>query len=368
MHRNSIFIAATGQNVGKTTLCLGMLEGLRKRYSQVGFIKPVGQQHVPVEDGTVVDKDAFLFKKHFGLQTAWSDISPVIIPSGFTRDFIDAKICENLLLDRIQSSFEKIASAHDYTIVEGTGHVGVGSIINLNNAQVAAKLNLDAVIIAYGGLGSAHDELSLNIAMCERYGVKVRGVILNRVIDDKREMILDYFPRTLARWKVPLIGCVPFNEFLSKPTVRDFESLFGTNLISGKQHHYRHFEDFRLIAGSLESYKHEMRPKVLVITPATREDIIRETIKKHNFFRKNEQCDYESGMVLTGQRPPSEQILSEIENVDIPILYAPLCSYDAMKKITSHTAKIHIKDLPKIEKAIDLVEKSIDFETLCLSE
>ncbi len=365
MHRNAIFIAATGQNVGKTTLCLGMIAGLKKRFSSVGFIKPVGQQHVTINPTTMVDKDAVLFKKHFNLKTEWSDMSPVIIPSGFTRDFIDEKISEDALLEKIRKSFKIVAGANDYTIVEGTGHVGVGSIVNLNNAKVASVLNLEMVIIASGGLGSAHDELALNFAMCEQYGVKIRGVILNRVLEEKREMIEDYFPKALRKWNVPLIGCVPYKEFLSKPTVRDFEALFDANLISGEQHHYRHFDDFRLVAGSLESYQREMRTKVLVITPATREDIILATIKMHNEYRKTNKADYEGGMILTGQQPPSEFIKSEIRKVDIPTLYAPLCSYDAMKKITSYIAKIRTKDLPKIEKAIDLVEGSVDFNALC---
>ena len=56
MHK-AIFIAATGQNVGKTTLCLGLLAALRKRFDRVGFIKPVGQQHVQVQNDLKVDKD-----------------------------------------------------------------------------------------------------------------------------------------------------------------------------------------------------------------------------------------------------------------------------------------------------------------------
>ena len=43
-----IFVAATKQHVGKTSTCLALLSGLQKRFDKVGFIKPVGQQHVPV--------------------------------------------------------------------------------------------------------------------------------------------------------------------------------------------------------------------------------------------------------------------------------------------------------------------------------
>jgi phosphate acetyltransferase len=364
MPKRSIFIAATGQHVGKTTLCLGIIAGLKKRYDSVGFIKPVGQQHVRIDEQTIVDKDAVLFKSHFKLPSDWHDMSPVIIPSGFTRDYIDKKLTEESLLQNIKNAFDKITAENDFTVVEGTGHVGVGSIINLNNAKVASSLGLEIVIIASGGLGSTHDELALNIAMCQQYGVKIRGVILNRVLDEKRSMILDYFPRSLEKWDIPLIGCVPFNEFLDKPTIRDFESLFKTQLLSGEQHHYRHFKSFRLVAGSNNAYAQEMIPNELIITPANREDIILTTIQKHQQARQEEGVEFEGGMILTGRHPPAQKIVAALQETDIPSLYAPLCSFSAMKMITSYTAKIRIKDLPKIEGAIKLVEEYIDFDLL----
>ena len=43
-----IYVAATKQHVGKTTTSLALMAGLQKRFPKVGFIKPVGQQHVTV--------------------------------------------------------------------------------------------------------------------------------------------------------------------------------------------------------------------------------------------------------------------------------------------------------------------------------
>src|SRR3989338_5563351 len=130
MRKKSIFIAATGQNVGKTTICLGVIAALNQRFSKVGFIKPVGQRHQTIEPGIEVDKDVRLFKMHFNMASDWKDMSPVIIPSGFTRRYLDGEMCENQMLKKIIESYSRIESQHDYTIVEGTGHVGVGSIIN----------------------------------------------------------------------------------------------------------------------------------------------------------------------------------------------------------------------------------------------
>jgi phosphate acetyltransferase len=365
MTNRSIFIGATGQNVGKTTLCLGLISALRKRFSSLGFIKPVGQQHLKVDGGINVDKDAVLFKQHFEMTSDWKDMSPVIIPSGFTRDFLDGKISESTMLDQIQTSYKKISQAHDYTVVEGTGHVGVGSIINLNNAKVASALGLDIVLIASGGLGSTIDELALNITMCHHHKVKVRGVILNKVLSDKSDMLKEYIPKALKRWDIPLIGCVPYDPYLSSPTMKDFESLFNTALISGEQHRYRHFTSVRFFAGSAEDYRKEMKENELVITLANREDIILETLQKHLQTRQSSGTDFRGGMILTGRQPPSASIEKQIQQGEIPILYAPMTSYDAMKKITSFIAKISIQDILKIEKAISVVENHVDFDALC---
>jgi BioD-like phosphotransacetylase family protein len=54
-----IFIAATGQNCGKTTTCIGLMHLALKKYGRVGFIKPLGPKPA-VFHGCTVDKDAAL--------------------------------------------------------------------------------------------------------------------------------------------------------------------------------------------------------------------------------------------------------------------------------------------------------------------
>lgn len=362
--KNALFIAATGQNVGKTTLCLGILAALHKKIARVGFIKPVGQQHLKINEHLNVDKDVVLFKEYFDLQSNYADMSPVILPSGFTRHFLDGQVDSQSIEQAIKHAFHTISSNHDFTLVEGTGHVGVGSIVQMNNAKVASLLGLEMIIIASGGLGSALDELAVNMAMCKLHDVKVRGVILNRVLDDKSEMIKEYFPKALKNWNIPLIGCVPYNAILNAPTLKDFEVLFKTDLINGNKHQVCHFQHPRLIAGSLEAYQEEMGPDELIITPASREDIIKATIERKWWAEKTGQGHPAQGIILTGRQPPGSAIIELIKKSNIPALYAPLCSYDAMKMITSFVAKIQGDDLPKIEKAIELVEKSLNFDLI----
>ena len=152
-----IFVAATKQHVGKTTTCLAMLSGLQKRFDNVGYFKPVGQQHVKVDidfDDDVdshsiqVDKDVVLIKEHFKLDHIdYRYMSPVIIPSGYTRRYVDGEISTIDQQREVEEAAEHISSRSAVTLIEGTGHCAVGSIVGLNNAKVASLLGADMVLM-----------------------------------------------------------------------------------------------------------------------------------------------------------------------------------------------------------------------------
>lgn len=365
MKRKALFVAATGQHIGKTTTCLGLVSGLQKRFPHVGFMKPVGQEHVETASGQHVDKDVVLFKEYFHLKSPDEWMSPVLFPRGFTRDYLDGKIDHQDMVDRIFKAYHSIADNNDVTVVEGTGHCGVGSIVNLNNAQAAALLQVPIVIVASGGLGSAFDELALNWELCQKAGAKVAGIVLNRVLPEKRSMIETYMSKALKRWNIPLLGCIPYDAFLSNPSMQDFESLFETALLSGEEHHMRHFRATRLVATNVENYQHLIGHNQLVITPAGREDIILATLTKHWDLKiADPKADLEAGIILTGDQPPRPTLVEELRKANIPMLYAPVGSYTAMKMITSFTAKIRKEDTEKIKEAVSLVEKHIDFDRL----
>ncbi|MCB1110818.1 MAG: AAA family ATPase, partial [Chlamydiia bacterium] len=312
-----------------------------------------------------VDKDVVLFKDHFHLKQEESQMSPVLFPRGFTRDFLDGKVSEKEMQTKIETSYDIISKGSDAIVVEGTGHVGVGSIVNFSNARVASLLGLPMILVASGGLGSSFDALAVNKALCDATGVPIAGIILNRVHDDKREMVLSYMKKALANWNIPILGCIPFDPFLSNPTMQDYESLFHATLLTGEDHHMRHFRHMRLVATSLKNYRELILPNQLIITPSNREDIILATLTKHWDVKiANPQEDLAVGMILTGDSPPRQTILEALKKANIPMLYAPVSSYRAMEMITSYTVKIRKEDTEKIQEAVAVVESHIDFDLL----
>lgn len=364
MPSKGIFIGATGQNVGKTTLCLGLIALLQKKFSKIGFIKPVGQRHVLVESGESVDKDVVLFKKHFNLPQSYKLMSPVLFPKGFTRDYLDGHCSQKEMEKQIVTSFETIASQNDYTIVEGTGHIGVGSITDLNNAKVAKLLDLDVILISSGGIGKAFDELALNRCLLKEYGVKVKGVILNRVLTDKKPMVEEYIQKALKRWNIPLIGCVPFSDFLNSPCMHDFEMLFKTPLLQGHQYRYKHFQKTHLVSTSVKNFEEYLLSDQLIITSSSREDVIKVLIDRAKKCRsKNEP--FHTGLILTGKSLPTASILKKIKQTEIPFLYTQRANYEVMQMINSYTSKILNEDQDKVEMAISLIEHHINLDLLC---
>ena len=161
-----VYLAATGQNRGKTTVSLGVLDGFQRRGLSASFLKPVGQRTI-IEDGVPADEDAVLVRHVFDLREPLGQMSPVHIPRGFTQAYIDGRVVEDLPA-RIRAAHAAFATDRDILLIEGTGHAGVGAVIGLSNATVAGLLGAPAVIVSEGGVGRPIDEIVLNAALFER--------------------------------------------------------------------------------------------------------------------------------------------------------------------------------------------------------
>ena len=309
-----IFVAATRQHVGKTTCSLAIVSGLKKRFDKVGFIKPVGQQHVEVvsenKNSTIrVDKDVCLMREHFHLNHIdYEDMSPVIIPSGYTKKFVDGEITLNSQIQDVEVAMGNVASASDVVVLEGTGHCAVGSIVGLNNAKVASLLGADMVLICNGGLGSAFDELELNRVLCQHYNVRIAGVILNKVRPDKLEQTEHYMRKAMLQsWGVPLLACIPDQPYLGCPALADMENLFQTKLISGEEHRFRHYavSDINVVTTSLTRFLENLREKpsrTLYLCHVTRDDLIVGFLGDVQRRREMHDQPSEAALIICGRK------------------------------------------------------------------
>jgi len=184
-------------------------------------------------------------------------MSPVIIPSGYTKRYVDGEITITSQVDDILAAMEHVTQRSSVVLCEGTGHCAVGSIVGINNAKIASLIGADMVLVANGGLGSAFDELELNRILCQHYNVRIAGVIINKVRPDKYEQTKHYMRKAMMQsWGVPLLGCVPDKSFLGFCALADMENLFKTKLLCGEEHRFRHYNtnDINVVTTSLTRF------------------------------------------------------------------------------------------------------------------
>src|SRR4249920_3440358 len=212
-----VFIAATRQNDGKTTTSLGLISALQKKYPRVGYIKPVGQRFVEIEEQKI-DEDTVLMDSVYQLNCPLLDMSPIAVEPDFTRKYLQSSNRE-ALVKRIEKAFDRVAWEKDFVLCEGSGHAGVGSVFDLSNAQVAKILKARVVIVSRGGIGRPIDEVAINKALFDKEGVEIIGVIINKVLGAKVDYITDFARKGFKRKGLDLLGVIPHQPMLSSPTL-----------------------------------------------------------------------------------------------------------------------------------------------------
>jgi BioD-like phosphotransacetylase family protein len=359
-----VYIAATHQNNGKTTLSLGLLGLLRSRQLRMGYMKPVGQRTVAAE-GLQVDEDALLMEKVFSTGAALADMSPVTVGQGFTSEYI-LRGQSNELEKRIIESFERISAGRDFVVIEGTGHAGVGSVFNLSNARVAKILEAPVIMVAPGGLGRPIDEVTLNRALLDKEGVDLAGVVINKVQLTKYEHVRKLVSRGFERLGVRVIGVLPYDEVLSAPTIGEVLEETGSELVSesgDEEHLGRPVKNYLVGAMSTHQALDYFSPGSLVIIPSDREDVILAAIGV-TLTDKKRNLETVAGIILTGKSMPHPAIQDLIRHSRVPIMSCPKDTFSVASQVHDLMAKIRPTDTAKIEHATRLVSQYIDFQKI----
>ncbi|MEI6564078.1 MAG: AAA family ATPase [bacterium] len=355
-----LFIAATSQNDGKTTCTLGVLDAYRNLSKSVGFIKPVGQRYVLI-DGQTIDEDTVLVQQVCDLRCPLKDMSPVAIERNFTRQFLDdpAGVTPRLR-HSIEASFAIAAQNNDLVVIEGTGHAGVGSVFDLNNARVAQMLKAKVVIVTLGGIGRPVDEIALNQTLFEKENVEVIGVIANKIQPEKLEQTREYLTKAFARRGLKLLGAIPYSPKLTWPTVDQVAKAIHATVLNGRQCLSNKVADIVVGAMTAHNAIKFIKNQALLIVPGDRDDVVLAAAIT-DLLRKDIQL---SGIVLTGGMQLAAQTRELIMRTHIPVLVVDMPTYEATSLLHDITVKICETDEEKIQLATSLVRQYVELDLL----
>jgi BioD-like phosphotransacetylase family protein len=356
-----VFIAATRQNDGKTTASLGLIAALQEHFPRIGYIKPVGQRFVEVEEQKI-DEDTVLMDAVYQLNCPLVDMSPIAVEPAFTRKYLESANNE-ALVKRIQDAFDRVAWEKEFVLCEGSGHAGVGSVFDLSNAQVAKTLGCKVIIVTQGGIGKPIDEVCLNQALFEKEGVEIIGVIVNKVLEEKIPEITRFVGRGLKRKGLDLLGVIPHEQILCNPTVDLIREELHAELLNQPPSLQTLVDEVVVGAMGAQNAIQFFKRGTLLITPGDREDIV---LAAGATTSPNSE-DKLAGIVLTGGMRPGPSVLKALQTMPVPVMLVKADSYQVASKVHNLTVKTRPGDAAKISLIRDIVAKSVNVKKIVQS-
>ncbi len=357
----NIFISSIYENAGKTTVSLGLYKALRDRRIKTAFMKPVGQKVVKVGDRNI-DKDSYLLGEVFRLERQFMEMSPVTIGRGFTEKYI-LNPQKNKLRQAIEKAYQSLTQNKEAIIVEGTGHAGVGAVIDFSNADVASLLGSKVIIICGGGIGKSIDEIMLNKALFDLKGVEILGVIVNKVLPEKYDKISKILKKGLEAKGIKLLGVIPSEPLLSSPTVEQMKNRLNFQLLCGDEALGRRVKN--TIVAAMEPYNmiHYLRDGTLILTSGDRVDNIFAAVSSR-LITNNRRDIRIAGVILTGGLMPDKKVLEVLKKSHMPVLFSDEDTYTVAAKVEKLICKIQKTDKDKIHEATRLVKKYVDVKAI----
>ena len=173
-----IFIIGTDTNVGKTMIAAAFAWLIRRKGIDVGVMKPFAAAQ-KVFSKRYKSIDTATLAKAARVRDADEEINPFFyqVPAA---PIMAARIANQSTpsLSAAIKAFNKLASKHEFMIVEGIGGIMVPLTREAYVADLARALKLPTIIVARATLGTLN-HIILTIQICRCYGLNVQGIIVN---------------------------------------------------------------------------------------------------------------------------------------------------------------------------------------------
>lgn len=355
-----IFIGATGQHCGKTTISLSLMHLARKKYGRVGFMKPLGPKWVEF-NGTTVDKDAAMFSSVFGVEQDVTLMSPVTLTPGTTRRFLDGLIDSAAPRRAIRDACNELEKKYDFLIIEGAGHGGVGSVIGMNNAQIAAELNAPVLLVTGGGIGNVIDSVELNLALYQRENADVRIIMANKLVSEKRLNTLSYLTKAFAGSGIMVTSAFDYLPTLADPTLLHVSELLGRALNGDSAERSRLCHTIQLGAASSQIVIDHLETSTLLIVTSSRDELLVTASALHHIPEYKARL---AGLIIAGHVPVSGITQRILDDSKIPYIRIQETSSEIFYQLREHVSKIGPEDKEKIELINSIAERYINFDAI----
>ncbi len=354
-----IFLAAAAQDVGLTSLSLGLVRALQRDGMKVAFVKPIAQPR----SESRTQKKGIDTSSHFA-RTLCMTPSPDPIPFERAEEQIRKGDLAALLED-IAKMTEALRADHDVVVVEG--------LIPLASAQIALRLNVEIVrslgadvIPVLSGVDYEPKFIAETVALIHRQYARegnspLLGLMINKIkVDADRERLKEALaPFGLA--SSTILGAIPYEPNLNTPRLSDLISSLDLSVVQGTRLDAVRVREIVVGARSVEKMIDRLRPETLVVMPGDRSDIALASALAHS------RGVPLAGLLLTCGAPlasPVAELMASVGSNILPILSTPDDTYATASRLSHLSYHVSEDDSQHMEKVIDFVAEHIDTTSL----
>ncbi|MBU6402940.1 MAG: hypothetical protein KGS61_21680, partial [Verrucomicrobia bacterium] len=186
------------------------------------------------------------------------------------------------------------------------------------------------------------------------------GVIMNKVLGEKVDYISDFARRGLKRKGLDLLGVIPLQPILCKPTMDVIRDELQAQMLNAPAQFNGLVDEVVLGSMGVHNAINYFKHGVLLITAGDREDILL-AVASTRYGRPGESL---AGIILTRRLRPGPSVLKAIQEFPFPVLLVKGDSYEVASRVHDLTVKTRAHDTEKISLIRDLIAKHVDVQRI----
>ncbi len=283
----TIMLIPTSAGVGLTSVSMGVLRAMERKGVKVSFYKPISQ---PRHGGDQPDLTSTIVAANSDTKIG-QPLSMSVADSLIGNDNMDE------LLETVVERYNQINKDADVTLIEGLVPTRKHPFANKVNAEIAATLGAEIVLVATPGTDNPAQLKERIEVACSNFGgtknKNISGVIINKlnapvdeagrtrpdlseIFDDadsakQNELkVMEIFNTSPIR----VLGCVPWSIELIATRAADMAQHLNAEIINEGEIKTRRIKSITFCARSLPHMIEHFKPGSLLVTSADRPDVI----------------------------------------------------------------------------------------------
>jgi dethiobiotin synthetase len=205
--RVDYFVTGTDTNVGKTLVSAALIHSLAMSGLKVAGMKPVAAG-AELRDGKLWNDDVEFLRGESNVNLPTHLIAPYLFKEAAAPHLAAALEDQQINPATIFTAFEQIRAQTEAVIVEGVGGFCVPLTPQTDTADIAARLQLDVILVVGLRLGCLNHALLTAEAIAAR-GLRLAGWVVNQ-IDPAMPHQAANIEALRERLSAPCLGSLPW--------------------------------------------------------------------------------------------------------------------------------------------------------------